>query len=434
MGISISKKVFNEAYLPMMENKKRFKVIYGGSGSGKSVFIAQMLLYKMLGTKGCNILAVRAVDNTLRFSVFTLFKRLITEWGLSEYFKIRDTDMKILCKINNNELICKGMNDRENIKSITFTSGNLTDIWIEEASEIDKEDFQQLNLRLRGNDGIDKQIIVSFNPTSDQLWLKRTFFDIERDDTAILKTTYKDNKFIDEDYAKQLEQLRLDDLVYWDVYCNGNWGVMDTTNVIIPIKLLLQAKVNRVVDNQFEKIHIGVDVARFGDDSTVIYYRYGNKVYEPISLKANRVDEIADKIIELSKLLQQQLQVPDVIINVDETGVGGGVVDCLVKNRLPYMKINGINFASRPSNTNKYDDITTEMMFKVKEVLAEDYIEIPAHEQTISELSSRIYKITDKHKLKAESKQDFKKRLHKSPDFADAFMLMWTVKKEVLFI
>lgn len=124
-------------------------------------------------------------------------------------------------------------------------------------------------------------------------------------------------------------------------------GVTDTTNVIIPIKLLLQAKVNRVVDNQFDKIYIGVDVARFGDDSSVIYYRHGNKVYEPISLKANRVDEIADKIIELCGTLQQQLQVPDVIINVDETGIGGGVVDCLIRNRLPYMKVNGINFASR---------------------------------------------------------------------------------------
>ena len=118
MGISISKKVFNEAYLPLMDSDKRFKVVYGGSGSGKSVFIAQMLLYKMLSVKGCNILAVRAVDNTLRFSVFTLFKRLINEWKLAEHFKIRDTDMKIQCLLNGNELMCKGMNDSENIKSI----------------------------------------------------------------------------------------------------------------------------------------------------------------------------------------------------------------------------------------------------------------------------------------------------------------------------
>lgn len=434
MAITISKKVFNDAYLHLLDNDKRFKVVYGGSGSGKSVFVAQMLLYKMLKVKGCNILAVRAVDNTLRFSVFTLFKRLITEWNMGEYFKIRDTDMKILCKLNGNELICKGMNDRENIKSITFTTGNLTDVWIEEASEIDKDDFQQLNLRLRGNDGIAKQIIVSFNPTSDQLWLKRTFFDTPREDTIILKTTYKDNKFIDEEYAKQLEQLRIDDLIYWDVYCNGNWGVMDTTNVIIPIKLLLQAKINRIVDNQFESIFMGVDVARFGDDSTVIYYRHGNKVFEPITLKANRVDEVADKIVQLCEELQQQLQVETITINIDETGVGGGVVDCVIRNRLHYMKVHGINFASKPTNINKYDDITTEMMFKVKDILAEECVEIPSHEQTISELSSRIYKITEKHKLKAESKQDFKKRLHKSPDYADAFMLMWTVKKDIIFI
>ena len=432
MAITISKKVFNEAYLHLMDNKKRFKVVYGGSGSGKSVFIAQMLLYKMLSVRGCNILAVRAVDNTLRFSVFTLFKRMISEWGLSEHFKIRDTDMKIQCLLNNNELMCKGMNDSENIKSITFTTGNLTDVWIEEASEIDIEDFRQLNLRLRGKDGVDKQIIVSFNPTSDQLWLKKTFFDTERDDVVICKTTYKDNKFIDEEYAKQLEQLKVDDIVYWDVYCNGNWGVLDTTNVIIPVKLLLQAKTNRV--DKFGEVVMGIDVARFGDDCSVIYYRYGNAVQEPISIKSSSLTDLSDIVLELCRNIKATTNTLDIVINVDGTGVGGGLVDILNKNKKGYITVNEINFSQRPANTTKYDDVTTEMMFNIKTILTEDNVSIPSHEQTISELSSRIYKITDKHKYKAESKADFKKRLGKSPDFADAFMLMFYKVKEVVFL
>lgn len=431
MGITISKKVFNPAYLHLMDDKKRFKVVYGGSGSGKSVFIAQMLLYKMLSVKGCNILAVRAVDNTLRFSVFTLFKRMIGEWGLLEHFKIRDTDMKIQCTLNGNELMCKGMNDSENIKSITFTTGNLTDIWIEEASEIDVADFRQLNLRLRGKDGVDKQIIVSFNPTSDQLWLKKTFFDTERDDVTICKTTYKDNKFIDEEYAKQLEQLKLEDIVYWDVYCNGNWGVLDTTNVIIPIKLLLQAKTNIVEPNY--KVVIGVDVARFGDDSSVIYYRYGNAVQEPISIKSSSLVDLSITIQELYRSIRASTPFLDLTINIDGTGVGGGLVDILNANKPNYVTVNEINFSQRPTEPNKYDDITSEMMFNVKRILTEENVSIPSHEQTISELSSRMYKITEKHKYKAESKADFKKRLGKSPDYADAFMLMFYKVKQVVF-
>ena len=73
------------------------------------------------------------------------------------------------------------------------------------------------------------------------------------------------------------------------------------------------------------------------------------------------------------------------------------------------------------------------MMFNVKEVLNEECVYIPSHEQTISELSSRIYKITDKHKYKAESKSDFKKRLGKSPDYADSFMLMFYKPKNIIF-
>ena len=431
MGINISKKVFNEAYLPLMDSDKRFKVVYGGSGSGKSVFIAQMLLYKMLSVKGCNILAVRAVDNTLRFSVFTLFKRLISEWKLTEHFKIRDTDMKIQCLLNGNELMCKGMNDSENIKSITFTTGNLTDIWIEEASEIDINDFRQLNLRLRGKDGVPKQIIVSFNPTSDQLWLKKTFFDEQRDDTVICKTTYKDNKFIDDEYAQQLEQLKKDDIVYWDVYCNGNWGVLDTTNVIIPIKLLLQAKTNKV--DKLGEVIMGIDVARFGDDRSVIYYRYGNVVQEPTTIKSSSLVELSEIVLSLCRQIRANMPSYNITINVDGTGVGGGLVDILNSKKAGYLTINEINFSQRPSNTTKYDDITTEMMFNVKEVLTEECVCIPSHEQTISELSSRIYKITDKHKYKAESKSDFKKRLGKSPDYADAFMLMFYKPKNIIF-
>lgn len=433
MRINISKKVFNESYIHLLDNDKRFKVIYGGSGSGKSVFIAQMLLYKMLSVKGCNILAVRAVDNTLRFSVYTLFKKLINEWKLGEHFKIRDTDMKIVCNLNQNELLCRGMSDSENIKSITFTSGNLTDVWIEEASEVTKYDFTQLNLRLRGQDNVDKQIIVSFNPTSDQLWLKKTFFDTDRDDTVILKTTYKDNKFIDKAYADQLEQLKIDDIVYWDVYCNGNWGVLDTTNVIIPVKLLLQAKTN-VIDDKEEGFVLGVDVARYGDDSTVIYYRKGMRVYDPISLKASSVSQVVEQVLELCEKLHLEHPQANIKIHIDETGVGGGVVDYLNKFRLWYTSVVGINFSQRPSDTVKYDDITTEMMFNLREVFSKNTVQIPYHDQTISELSSRIYKITEKHKYKAESKGEFKKRLGKSPDFADAFMLMFYSPKNVVFI
>src|SRR5699024_11467616 len=64
----------------------------------------------------------------------------------------------------------------EKLKSITFPKGELTDIWIEEASEILEEDFNQLDVRLRGK-GAHKQMVLTFNPVSVLHWLKLRFFD-----------------------------------------------------------------------------------------------------------------------------------------------------------------------------------------------------------------------------------------------------------------
>lgn len=431
--IHIERKIFNCAYLPLFDSKKRFKIVYGGSGSGKSHFIAAMLIIKMLSVKGCNILCVRSVDKTLRISVFALFKRIISEWKLESVFDFRESDMVITCKTGN-QLICKGMNDRENIKSITFKNGNLTDIWIEEASELEYEDFSQLNLRLRGEDKVDKQIILSFNPTSSESWLKKTFFDLERDDVFILKTTYKDNKYIDNEYKKQLEKLKYEDALYWDVYCNGNWGVINNSNTVIPLVLLVRAKSNdkfKVTD----EIVIGVDVARFGNDRSVIYYRYGYNVFEPIVIGHSDLVTLSDIIS--NKIMELRIMYPTatVTVNIDETGVGAGVVDILRhKEGELSATINGINFSQKPIDSNRYANIVTEMMFDLKRVLSDSDVCIPDHEETVAELTGRIYRIDNKSKLRVETKEEYKKRIGKSPDFADAFMLMFKQVKEIIFL
>ena len=83
--------------------------------------------------------------------------------------------MRITCA-NGNSVIFKGLDDTEKLKSITFPKGELTDIWVEEASEVREEDFNQLDVRLRGK-GTHKQMVLTFNPVSVLHWLKRRFFD-----------------------------------------------------------------------------------------------------------------------------------------------------------------------------------------------------------------------------------------------------------------
>lgn len=228
LEIEISKRVFNEKFLPLLEDDNRYIVLYGGAGSGKSVFAAQWLLYLLLKRDKFNLLVIRNTGKSNRDSTFALFKQIINKWKLSKFFKINESDLRITCTINQHQIIFAGLDDVEKLKSITFSNGELTTEWIEEASEISEEDFNQLDVRLRGA-GTKKQIILSFNPIDINHWLKRRFFDTKADNITILHSTYKDNKFLDDDYKRLLESYKDTDEYYYNVYCLGQWGVLGKT-------------------------------------------------------------------------------------------------------------------------------------------------------------------------------------------------------------
>ena len=228
VNINISKKVFNKKFIPYLDNNKRYLVFYGGAGSGKSFFVVERFVYKMLKSKMFNLLVVRKTGKSNRDSTFALFKQIISKWTLGKYFKVNESDLRIKCLLNNNEIVFAGLDDVEKLKSITFSKGELTDVWIEEASEVLEADFNQLDVRLRGK-GTKKQIVISFNPIDINHWLKKRFFDRTDDNIEVLHSTYKDNEFLDDDYKKLLESYKDTDPYYYDVYCMGVWGVLGKT-------------------------------------------------------------------------------------------------------------------------------------------------------------------------------------------------------------
>lgn len=226
VNIKISKKVFNDVYLPYLDNEDRYLVFYGGGSSGKSYFIAERYIYKLIHPRRCNLLVVRQTGDTNRRSTFPLLKHVISNWNLAEHFKVNESDMRIRCKLTGNEVAFAGLDDVEKIKSITFENGELTDIWVEEATETQEADINQLKVRLRGGKS-KKQMVLSFNPINIQHWIKGHFVDSGL--ATICFSTYKDNKFLTDDDRKALEDLRLTDEYTYDVYCLGKWGILGKT-------------------------------------------------------------------------------------------------------------------------------------------------------------------------------------------------------------
>jgi len=226
VSIRISKKVFNDVYLPYLDNEDRYLVFYGGGSSGKSYFIGERIIYKQIKPKKCNLLIVRQTADTNRRSTFPLLKQVISNWGLSEHFKINESDMRIVCKLTGNEIAFAGLDDVEKIKSITFANGELTDIWVEEATECQEADINQLKVRLRGGKS-KKQMVLSFNPINIQHWIKGHFIDSGL--ATVCFSTYKDNKFLTDDDRKALEDLKQIDEYTYEVYCLGKWGILGKT-------------------------------------------------------------------------------------------------------------------------------------------------------------------------------------------------------------
>ena len=226
VNIKLSKRVFNDVYLPYLNNTDRYLIFFGGGSSGKSFYIAQRYIYKLIQPSKCNLLVVRQTADTNRRSTFPLLKQVISNWNLSKHFKINESDMRIVCKLTGNEVAFAGLDDVEKIKSITFVNGELTDIWVEEATECQEADINQLKVRLRGGK-TKKQMVLSFNPINIQHWIKRHFIDSGL--ATVCFSTYKDNKFLSDDDRKALEDLKYTDEYTYNVYCLGQWGILGKT-------------------------------------------------------------------------------------------------------------------------------------------------------------------------------------------------------------
>ena len=215
--------VFNDTYLPSLEDySHRFEVYYGGAGSGKSHFIAQKLILKALKSRR-KVLIIRKTLVSQKDSCWRLVLEVLQAWHLYERCQIRRTDYELTLP-NGSVFLFKGIDDPERIKSIV----GITDIWVEEATELTEEDFDQLNLRLRSEAG-NLQIFASFNPVSKASWVYQRWFaeDAHPDDTKILQTTYKDNKFLPEEYTEALEKLMQTNPTYYRIYALGEFCSLD---------------------------------------------------------------------------------------------------------------------------------------------------------------------------------------------------------------
>lgn len=212
----------NDIYWNNRNRPERVQILYGGSGSGKSDFKATELLVKCLTRPLCRVLFLRKHSEQIRDSQFLLFKDIISRYGLERFFRVKESEMDIIC-INGNVLLSAGLDDVDKLKSIP----EITDAWIEEPLDrrgsILSTDFTELNRRLR-TPKAPNHIHLTFNPISKESWIYDYFFRSDLYNAFKLRTTYKDNYFIPADQEHQFDILRENKPDEFAVYALGQWG------------------------------------------------------------------------------------------------------------------------------------------------------------------------------------------------------------------
>lgn len=224
-------RLFSKVFWEIQKADRRYVVVYGGASSSKSYSVHQAELIKIMHkTEKGDTLFIRKNGADIRESCFKLLEKLIKAYGLGKYFRLlfSNDQRKIIYTPTGRAIIFKGIDDSEKLKSIV----GVKRIVIEEANQLNFEDFMELDRRARGLEGI--QLTLILNPIVETHWIKLKFCDAGApylDRTNVFRFTYKDNVNLKgESFLTQADIDTLESLISispnnYRVYALGEWGM-----------------------------------------------------------------------------------------------------------------------------------------------------------------------------------------------------------------
>lgn len=295
-------KVFNKHVYNIIDDYTKFTEIhYGGASSGKSHGVVQKVVLKACKKwrKPRRVLFLRKVGRSIKDSIFADVIACLSDFNLLDRCKVNNTDFRITLP-NGAEFLFKGMDDPEKIKSIK----GISDVVMEEATEFTLDDYTQLTLRLRERKHKMRQIFLMFNPVSKLNWVYKHFFSeeavVDTARTVIYHTTYRDNRFLDEDTQKNIQELEQRNPAYYRIYALGEFATLD--KLVFPTYTMRRLDKN---SDELRNVHsdFGLDFGYVNDPSAFIHVKVdmkNKKVYciEEYTQKGMFNDQIASKLYE----------------------------------------------------------------------------------------------------------------------------------------
>lgn len=389
---------FRELFNPEWRNI----VYHDGRASLKSHSVARALILRGREKK-LRILCTRELQKSIKDSVHKLLSDLIDEFKFDDYLVLKDS---ITNTKTGTEFIFLGL--RLNVLEIKSLEG-IDICWVEEAQAITEGSIEILTPTIRKPGS---QIIWTFNRINelDPVYVKYVMN--KPPNTYVRKVNYDIAEklgWLPDVLKAEMEEDRKNPMLFAHKWLGEPIGQAEMS--IISREATMAAMQREITDEGATVV--GVDVARMGNDRTVFWKRKGLKTIE-----TKRFDKL--RTTQLCDLLEEFVKDKTVLLKIDDTGVGGGVTDEMIKREYNVMPI---NFGGEPVDKDKYQNWISEAWFYMAEIMPE--IELPFDSDLLMELSTRQWKQDTRGRRNVESKSEYKKRGFRSPDLADACIICY---------
>ncbi len=389
-------------------------ILYGGQANmGKSWLISFFLLSQCLQYPGSVHALCRKRLKTLKVSTLITFKKCAKEYGITQY-KINYND-NIIYFDNGSKIFLLNVEYRPSDPLGEFLGGmEFTSVVIDEVPEIPQTYFEVLFVRIReklDQFGLSKKLLCTCNPSGG--WTREYFYDrwLKNqlpNNIKFVNTVGSVNPFRDKNYKEGLSLLSESSFRRLEM---GDWDFANFNDKLFDFDKL--EKVFSGLDHGKSEYFISADIARFGEDSTVICVWLGLKLIEVIQLyKSDTVNSS-----ETIRKKMNEYNIPRNKVIVDSDGLGAGVAD--------QLRCIGFNNGAKPLKGERFHNIKSQMYFKCSKI---DWsIDTSINEEYKKRIRTELDAIrdtSDELKYRINSKDEQKNILKNiSPDFSDAIMM-----------
>jgi len=385
--------------------------IRSGHGVGKSSCASWLMIWFLLTRYPVKIVVTAPTASQLFDALFAECKRWIKELPTPIKSLLEMKSDRIELGSSPTEAFISARTSRsESPESLAGVHADHVLLVVDEASGVPESVFEAAYGSMSGKDAT---TILLGNPTRSSGYFYETHTRL-RDSWWTKQVSCLDSPLVSPDFIQEMELKYGIGSNAMKVRVYGEFPTAED-DTLISLHAVEQASKRTVEQPEGTPVVWGLDVARYGDDASVLCIRQGRHLIELHSWKKLSLMELSGRVLDL---LHSSDEPPEEIL-VDSIGLGAGVLDRL---RELDISARGVNVSESPAMADRYANLRAELWDLTKQWFAEE-VQIPNDDSLIADLTAPRYSFNSSGKMIVESKAETKKRLGRSTDFADSLVL-----------